>query len=91
MRGVLNCTKTPYSTLREFVIPYTTRGSIGTFAKSTLNLEDPPPSQGSDLPCPAALEFLAEIHEEVPKKDTIEHAVLVSSAFTRILISSDSL
>ncbi|KIJ25487.1 hypothetical protein M422DRAFT_273526 [Sphaerobolus stellatus SS14] len=77
LRGFLNFTKTPYSTLREFIIPFTTEGSVGTFNKSTLNLEDPPPSEGSQLPCPAALEFLAEIHEEQPQKATIEHAVVL--------------
>ena len=89
LRGILTRTGTSLSDLRSFVIPYTTRGDVGSFSKSTLNLEDPPPSEGSQLPAPPALEFLAEIHEEEPKKESIEHAVVVCRSCSILFCMSE--
>jgi hypothetical protein len=44
---------------------------------SILDLENPLPSSTSELPCPAALEFLAEIHEEEQSEQGIQNAALV--------------
>lgn len=41
-----------------------------------LDLENPPPSQGAQLPCPAAIEFLADVHE-AKGKEGISEAVEV--------------
>jgi hypothetical protein len=37
-----------------------------------LDLENPPPSQGAELPCPAALEFMADVHEAKGKEGLAE-------------------
>ena len=37
-----------------------------------LDLENPPPSRGAELPCPAALEFLADVHEAKGKEGVPE-------------------
>ena len=40
------------------------------------DLENPPPSKGADLPCAAAIEFMADVHE-VSGKEGISKAVEV--------------
>ena len=60
MRGILDRTKTPYESMEEFVLPYTKlEGSPG----SVVDLDNPPPSQGAQLPAVPAVEFLADIRE----------------------------
>ncbi|PCH35063.1 protein prenylyltransferase [Wolfiporia cocos MD-104 SS10] len=61
LRGVLDHTKTPYSTLSTFVQLYTASSAP---AADVFDLDNPPPSAGAELPSVNALEFLADIHEQ---------------------------
>ncbi|EJC98263.1 farnesyltransferase [Fomitiporia mediterranea MF3/22] len=65
LRGVLEHSGTPFSLLTGFVLPYTVsvQSSDGREDEKILDLENPRPSPGADLPCPAAIEFLADIYE----------------------------
>jgi hypothetical protein len=63
LRGVLDHGHTPYSTLQLFVQPYSVPRSPDEAVAEVVDLENPPPSKGSQLPCPAAIEFLADIYE----------------------------
>jgi len=62
LRGVLDHSHTPYPTLQLFVQPYSASRSSGDTTE-LIDLENPLPSKGSQLPCPAAIEFLADIYE----------------------------
>lgn len=78
LRGVLDSTQTPYSTLRIFVEPYTTTPLDDTEVEAeVIDLENPLPSRGADLPCVAAIEFLADIHAK--ETGGLEHAVKVDT------------
>ncbi|KZV95848.1 protein prenylyltransferase [Exidia glandulosa HHB12029] len=71
LRGVLNRTKTPYATLRKFVEPYTVAHPAEP-TSDVVDLDNPRPAPGAELPCRLAIEFLADICEqaggdEVPK------------------------
>jgi len=60
VRGVLDRTKTPYESMEEFVVLYTkSEGS----PDSVVDLDNPPPSKGAQLPAVPAVEFLADIRE----------------------------
>ncbi|KAK7462933.1 CAAX geranylgeranyltransferase alpha subunit [Stygiomarasmius scandens] len=61
VRGILDFNKLPYSTLAPFVQPYTV--SHPDTLDDLVDLENPPPSRGAQLPCPAAIEFLADVYE----------------------------
>jgi len=60
VRGVLDRTKTPYESMEEFVVPYT-KSEGGS--DSVVDLDNPPPSKGAQLPAVPAVEFLADIRE----------------------------
>lgn len=60
MRGILDRTKTPYESIEEFVIPYTKSEES---PDSVIDLDNPPPSRGAQLPAIPAVEFLADIRE----------------------------
>lgn len=60
LRGILDRTKTPYESIEEFVLPYTE--SEGE-PNSVVDLDNPPPSKGAQLPAVPAVEFLADIRE----------------------------
>ncbi|KAJ7240501.1 hypothetical protein C8J57DRAFT_1371020 [Mycena rebaudengoi] len=62
LRGVLEHNRLPYSTVAAFVQPYTVPHDGAR--TDIVDLETPPPGPGADLPCAAAIEFLADIHEE---------------------------
>ncbi|KAH9932904.1 protein prenylyltransferase [Fomitopsis serialis] len=62
LRGVLEHTKTPLSGLTTFVQLYTV--SSASPASDVLDLDNPAPTEGAELPCVNALEFLADIYEE---------------------------
>ncbi|KAF7965616.1 hypothetical protein HWV62_42641 [Athelia sp. TMB] len=63
LRGILDYTQTPYSTLQLFVQPYTVTREPGEDMTEVIDLENPAPSKEAQLPCTAAIEFLADIHE----------------------------
>lgn len=60
MRGILDRTKTPYESMEEFVVPYTKPEEN---SDSVVDLDNPPPSKGAQLPAVPAVEFLADIRE----------------------------
>lgn len=61
LRGVLEFNKLPFSTITTFVFPYTQ--PTDPEAVDLVDLDNPPPSKQAELPCPAAIEFLADIYE----------------------------
>ncbi|KIY70276.1 protein prenylyltransferase [Cylindrobasidium torrendii FP15055 ss-10] len=68
LRGMLEYNKIPFSNFRRFAEPYTQR-SVAEDA-DVVDLENPPPTSQAQLPCPLAIEFLADIYEadgEIPK------------------------
>ena len=77
LRGILDHMKLPYSLLARFVKPYTV--PLGSQRVDVVDLENPPPSPGAQLPCVHALEFMADIHEQTGVKDNILRAVEVKS------------
>ncbi|KIK98587.1 hypothetical protein PAXRUDRAFT_823701 [Paxillus rubicundulus Ve08.2h10] len=74
LRGVLDHSKTPYSNLEVFVAPYSLPHSAQEDAtpEDVIDLENLLPSPGAQLPCVAAIEFMADIYEsrEDPMKAT---------------------
>jgi protein farnesyltransferase/geranylgeranyltransferase type-1 subunit alpha len=60
LRGILDRTKTPYESIEEFVLPYTKSEEI---PESVVDLDNPAPSKGAQLPAVPAVEFLADIRE----------------------------
>ncbi|GLB42223.1 putative protein prenyltransferase alpha subunit repeat [Lyophyllum shimeji] len=74
LRGILDFNNLPYSRVEDFVRPYagtTTDGST----TDLVDLENPPPSTNAQLPCSAAIEFLADIHEKEGGKDRVLQAI----------------
>lgn len=63
LRSVLDYSVVPFSQLQEFVKPYAEVSQSPGAEDSVVDLDNPKPSPGADLPCPAAIEFLADIHE----------------------------
>ena len=61
LRGALEHTNTPFATVAAFVEPYT---ASETPAPEVVDLDNPLPSPGAQLPCVAALEFLADTYEK---------------------------
>lgn len=83
LRGILERTGTSFSNLRSFVEPYTKTHEDRLGDEEILDLENPAPSAEAELPCVAALEFLADIYE----KDAVSKSVEVSNFFfVRILL-----
>ena len=68
LRGIMEHTKTPFFTVKTFVRPYTL--PIDPTSVDIVDLENPPPTKGANLPCPAAIEFLADVYEQ--EKNTLE-------------------
>ncbi|KAF8234948.1 protein prenylyltransferase [Tricholoma matsutake] len=73
LRGVLDFNQIPYSRLLDFVKPYAVAASDDP-SGDLVDLENPPPAKGVTLPCPAAIEFLADIYEEEGGEDQILQA-----------------
>lgn len=98
LRGVLDYTHTPYANLRTFVEMYTDNPDRG-FADE-IDLEDPQPSEGAELPCSAAIEFMAEVLESegqnaIPKAVEVRSIVrcsgdAVRSAYTNMAALRDA-
>ena len=82
LRGVLDDSKTPYSALKVFVEPYCVEAEPtlpDNSSKDVVDLENPLPSPEAQLPCTAAIEFLADIHESLGG-DNVRTAIDVRSA-----------
>ncbi|KAG6897026.1 hypothetical protein C0992_004554 [Termitomyces sp. T32_za158] len=62
LRGILDINSLPYSRVEDFVRLYV--GTSDDAVRDVVDLENPPPAKGAELPCPAAIEFLADIHEK---------------------------
>ncbi|KAI0763476.1 protein prenylyltransferase [Trametes elegans] len=73
LRGVLEFTKTPFGALKSFVEPYTA-DKPPSRGEEVVDLDNPLPTPDAELPCVAALEFLADIYEK-QGGDAIEKAV----------------
>lgn len=76
LRGILKQTKTPFPSLSSFVLPYT-RPRNPNGPRDIVDLENPPPSEGADLPAVEAMEFLADILEEKGSESDVARAVEV--------------
>jgi protein farnesyltransferase/geranylgeranyltransferase type-1 subunit alpha len=75
LRGVLNHARLSYSTQAAFANQYIVDAAeAGT--DDVFDLENPPPSRGAELPCAAAIEFMADVHE-ANGKEGISKAVEV--------------
>ena len=61
LRGVLDHNKIPYATLQAFVTPYSIAQPVGD--DEVVDLDHPLPSKTAELPCAAAIEFLADVYE----------------------------
>ncbi|EIW54989.1 protein prenylyltransferase [Trametes versicolor FP-101664 SS1] len=63
LRGVLETTRTPFEELTSFVEPYTAsqRPAPG---EEVVDLDNPLPTERAELPCVAALEFMADAYEK---------------------------
>ena len=61
LRGALEHTNTPFVTVVAFVEPYTASEPP---AADVVDLDNPLPSAGAQLPCVPALEFLADGYEK---------------------------
>jgi hypothetical protein len=70
LRGILDHNNVPYSRLHDFVRPYSL--SAGEPNVDVLDLDNPLPSKGAQLPCPAAVEFLADIYEQEGGDNTLK-------------------
>lgn len=79
-RGILQHNKQRFSTQYKFVKMYAKEpdSDSDTDSEIALDLDNPAPGYRASLPCAAAVEFLAEIHEEDNTAESIQAAVLVS-------------
>ncbi|KAI0064281.1 protein prenylyltransferase [Artomyces pyxidatus] len=63
LRGVLDHSHVPYASQTAFVKLYVSASAPQTGTDEVVDLENPLPAQGAELPCAAAIEFLADIYE----------------------------
>jgi protein farnesyltransferase/geranylgeranyltransferase type-1 subunit alpha len=80
LRGVLEHNNVPFADLKEFVQMYAVAREPGPSSFDETDLENPPPSELAKLPCPGAIEFLAEIYET--EAATLEKATRVGVYMT---------
>ena len=73
-----------YSTQAAFAELYVVDAVKADTTDDVIDLYNPTPSQGAELPCPAALEFMADVHE-VKGKEGVAEAVRVCHFLTRRL------
>jgi protein farnesyltransferase/geranylgeranyltransferase type-1 subunit alpha len=66
LRGVLDRSGVAYVSEMKFVEPYAGLPSSAGEESDVMDLENPPPPQGARLPCPAAIEFIADVYEKEP-------------------------
>lgn len=87
LRGVLEYSGVPFSELEDFILPFAGVTSSKGAEDSVTDLENPPPSQGADLPCPAAIEFLADIYESSGGNDIPKAVSVCAIRYNLVLIS----
>lgn len=82
LRGVLDHNKLPFSTVADFVRPYTvahnrtaTPPSTATGGTGVVDTDSPLPSASADLPCAAAVEFMADVFEAGGDRESVYKAV----------------
>lgn len=66
-RGILDHARVAYSTQAPFVRLYIV-DTVESGGNDILDLENPPPSEGAELPCAVAIEFMADVHEASGKE-----------------------
>jgi protein farnesyltransferase/geranylgeranyltransferase type-1 subunit alpha len=81
LRGMLQHTARPFSSIKDFIILYTTIPSPSPLSpgsqasdRNIVDLESPPPAEGAELPVPAAIEFMADIWEKEGTKEGLDKA-----------------
>ncbi|RXW18993.1 hypothetical protein EST38_g6871 [Candolleomyces aberdarensis] len=72
LRGILNHNKVAFSSVAEFVKLYTV--PYDASRKDIVDVDLPPPGPSADLPCAAAIEFLADVYEQEGDKDGVQRA-----------------
>ena len=77
LRGVLDYNKIPYATLQAFVMPYSVAQPASDDDVVVVDLDHPLPSKTAELPCAAAIEFLADIYEREGGGDSVHKATHV--------------
>jgi len=96
----LKKTQTPFSTLEQFILPYTTPRSATDHTSpqlsetDALDLENPLPSKEAQLPVPLAIEFLADIHIEKASAGGSDQEQLISQAielFGSLAVNHDTI
>ncbi|KAF9522236.1 hypothetical protein CPB83DRAFT_864730 [Crepidotus variabilis] len=74
LRGILRHTSTPFSSVAAFAEPYTSsKESISR--DNIVDLDNPRPGEGAELPCSEALEFMADVHEAKTTEEGVNSAV----------------
>jgi protein farnesyltransferase/geranylgeranyltransferase type-1 subunit alpha len=83
LRGILSFNDKPFSSIKDFIILYTAipssssvspPGSAVMTDRNVVDLENPPPAEGAELPVPAAIEFMADIWEKEGTKEGLDKA-----------------
>jgi protein farnesyltransferase/geranylgeranyltransferase type-1 subunit alpha len=74
LRGMLQHNARPFSSIKDFVSPYTISSPVPVENRNIVDLENPPPAEGAELPVPAAIEFMADIWEKEGTKEGLDKA-----------------
>ena len=76
LRGILQHNALAFSSVRDFITLYTTIPSPSSPSSDRIvvDLDNPPPVEGAELPVPAAIEFMADIWEEEGTKEGLDKA-----------------
>ncbi|KAF8809403.1 protein prenylyltransferase [Phlegmacium glaucopus] len=79
LRGILDHNSQPFSSIKDFIWPYTIPSPAPgnhshTASRDIVDLENPPPAEGAELPVPAAIEFMADIWEKEGTKEGLDKA-----------------
>ena len=84
LRGVLQHNHQPFSSVKDFIVLYTATipsSSSSGSDRNVVDLDNPPPVEGAELPVPAAIEFMADIWEKEGTKEGLDKATEVRSFF----------
>jgi len=74
LRGILQHNARPFSSIKDFITPYTIPSPGSVANRDIVDLENTPPAEGAELPVPAAIEFMADIWEEERTKEGLDKA-----------------